>query len=190
LLEITRVVWASSAVFYGPLRDNMPSASRSASRFSIISAKRTASNPSGCATNFTPYPDFIAYGLGLLGGGGLDRRDAAAATARAVDALLAGTIGDEWFDVTTISPFNDQQAVRWADDPWAVLDEAFPADGALLRRHLATLPTKLGTERADKLIQQLGYTPRYSFATFVEELHVRDRSGDLSAPDGYSVHQG
>ena len=70
------------------------------------------------------------------------------------------------------------------------LDEAFPADGALLRRHLARLPSKLGTERAVKLTKQLGYTPHYTFATFVEELRARDHSGDLSAPEGYSVHQG
>ncbi|RBB73651.1 hypothetical protein DQW46_26935, partial [Escherichia coli O111:NM] len=56
-------------------------------------------------TNFTPYRDFIAYGLRLLGGGGLDRRDAAGATARAVTALLDGAVQDDWFDVTTESPF-------------------------------------------------------------------------------------
>lgn len=188
---ITRVVWASSAVVYGPLRDKYAFSKQIGEQ--ILDHFREAHGVQSIRlryTNFTPYPDFSAYGLRLLGGGGLDRRDAAAATARAVEALLAGTIGDDWFDVTTISPFSDQQAARWADDPWAVLDEAFPADGALLRRHLATLPDRLGTERAVKLTQQLGYIPQHTFATFVQELRARDRTGDLSAPDGYSVHHG
>jgi nucleoside-diphosphate-sugar epimerase len=188
---ITRVVWASSAVFYGPLRDKYAFSKQIGEQ--ILDHFREAHGVQSVRlryTNFTPYSDFIAYGLRLLGGGGLDRRDAAAATARAVEALLAGTIGDEWFDVTTISPFSDEQAAQWGDDPWAVLDAVFPDDGALLRRHLTTLPERIGTERATKLTQHLGYTPHYTFATFVEELRARDRSGDLSAPEGYSVHSG
>ena len=187
---ISRVVWASSAVFYGPLRDKYAFSKHVGEQ--ILDHFREAHGVQSVRlryTNFTPYADFIAYGLRLLGGGGLDRRDAAGATARAVEALLAGAIGDNWFDVTTASPFSAEQAARWAEGPWAVLDEAFPDDGALLRRHLTTLPTQLGVEHPVKLMQQLGYTPRHTFATFVEELRARDRSGDLSPPAGYSVHQ-
>ncbi|MDZ4722000.1 MAG: NAD-dependent epimerase/dehydratase family protein [Roseiflexaceae bacterium] len=188
---ITRVVWASSAVFYGPLRDKYSFSKQIGEQ--VLDHFREAHGVQSVRlryTNFTPYSDFSAYGLRLLGGGGLDRRDAALATVRAVDALLTGEVGDDWFDVTTVSPFSDEQAARWAADPWSVLDEVFPADGALLRRHLATLPARIGTERAEKLTQKLGYTPQYTFATFVEELRERDRTGDLSAPDGYSVYSG
>jgi nucleoside-diphosphate-sugar epimerase len=188
---ITRVVWASSAVFYGPLRDKYSFSKQIGEQ--ILDHFREAHGVQSVRlryTNFTPYSDFIAYGLRLLAGGGLDRRDAAGATARAVEALLSGAIGDEWFDVTTASPFRAEQAARWATDPWAVLDEAFPTDGALLRRHLTNLPTHLGVERAEKLSTQLGYAPRYTFATFVDELRERDQTGDLSAPDGYSVYSG
>lgn len=188
---ISKVVWASSAVFYGPIRDRYSFSKQIGEQ--ILDHFREAHGIQSVRlryTNFTPYADFIAYGLRLLGGGGLDRRDAAGATAHAVGALLAGTVSDAWFDVTTVSPFREEQATRWADDPWAVFDAVFPDDGALLRRYLVNLPKHLGTEQAVKLIHQLGYTPQYTFATFVRELRERDRLGNLAAPEGYSVYSG
>jgi len=188
----TRVVWASSGAFYGPPGDTYAFSKRIGE--AILDHFREAYGVRSVRlrfANFTPYRDFIDYGVRLLAGGGLDRRDAAGATARAVEALLAGEVGDDWFDVTTDSPFSPEQAERWRADPWAVLAEAFPEDLGLLRRRLpAALPPELGTRRPEKLKAVLGYAPRYNFATFVRELRGRDRTGDLSAPAGYSVHRG
>lgn len=188
---ITKVVWASSGVFYGPIRDKY-SFSKQVGEM-ILDHFREANGIRSVRlrfSNFTPYRDFIDYGLRFLGGGGLDRRDAGGATARAAEALLGDEIGDDWFDVTQDAAFSDGQAERWPSNPWPVLEEAFPGDMALLRKYLdGRLPSRLGTERPGKLMTELGYRPRYNFASFVAELRERDRSGDLSAPPGYSFHQ-
>jgi nucleoside-diphosphate-sugar epimerase len=187
---ITSVVWASSAVFYGPVGDKYAFSKHVGE--AIMDHFREAHGIRTVRlryTNFTPYRDFVDYGLRLLGGGGLDRRDAGGATARAVDALLAHEVGDDWFDVTQDSPFDERQAEAWRADAWAVLREAFPNDEPLLRRRLPeTLPARLGTERPDKMKSVLGYAPRYNFASFVSELRERDAVSDLSAPPGYSAH--
>jgi nucleoside-diphosphate-sugar epimerase len=189
---IGRVVWASSGVFYGPIREKYAFSKQMGE--AVLDHFREAFGVRSVRlryANFTPYRDFIDYGLRMLGGGGLDRRDAAGAAARAVEALLAGEVGDDWFDVAADSPFTAAQAERWRSDPWGVLAEAFPDDVDLLRRRLpADLPRELGIRRPEKLKSVLGYAPRHNFATFVEELRERDRSGDLSAPPGYSVHAG
>ena len=189
---IRRLVWASSGVFYGPIRDKYAFSKQVGE--AILDHFREAHVVQSVRlrfANFTPYRDFIDYGLRFLGGGGLDRRDAAGAAARGVEALLAGAVGDDSFDVTSDSPFGEGQAQRWPSDPWAVLAEAFPEDIDLLRRRLpADLPRQLGVQHPEKLKAVLGYAPRYNFATFVRELRERDRSGDLSAPAGYSVHPG
>jgi nucleoside-diphosphate-sugar epimerase len=189
---LRRLTWASSAVFYGPIRNKyafskqigeaIPDHFREVHDVQSIRLRYT---------NFTPYRNFIDYGLRLLAGDGLDRRDAAGATARAAEVSLLGVVGDGWFDVTTESPFTAEQAARWPVAPWDVLAEAFPNDIDLLRRHLrAELPSRLSTEHPEKLKQELGYTPQYTFATFVRELRQRERSGDMSAPVAYSVYEG
>jgi nucleoside-diphosphate-sugar epimerase len=187
---ITRVVWASSAVYYGPVSDKYSFSKHIGE--TVLDHFREAHGIRSVRlryTNFTPYRDFVDYGLRLLGGGGLDRRDAGGATARAVEALLADEIGDDWFDVAQHSPFTPEQAERWPGDAWGVLRETFPDDEPLLRRRLPhALPRHLGTENPEKLTSVLGYAPRYNFATFVTELRERDRTGDLSAPPGYSAH--
>lgn len=188
---IKKVVWASSAVFYGPIRDKY-SFSKQVGEM-VLDHFREANGVKSVRlrySNFTPYRDFIDYGLRLLGGGGLDRRDAGGATARAAEALLNDEAGDDWFDVTQDAAFGEDQAEMWASDPWPVLEGAFPEDVALLHRYLdGRLPPRLGTEHPEKLKSRLGYRPRYNFASFVVELRERHQSGDLTAPAGYSFHQ-
>ena len=185
-----RVVWASSAVFYGPV-GNKYSFSKHVGEL-VLDHFREREGVSSVRLrfgNFTPPQDFLEYGLRFLAGGSLDRRDAAGAAARAVAALLDGSIQDSWFDVLADSVFSAEDASGWREEPWTVLARHYPERVELLRRNLeGRLPGHLDASRpADRMRAELGYAPRFNFDTFVDELVDRDARGDLSAPPGYSI---
>jgi nucleoside-diphosphate-sugar epimerase len=187
---IQRVVWASSAVFYGPV-GFVYCFSKQVGELTLDHFRARAGMRFARMryTAFTPPRDFLDYGLRMLDGGGLDRRDAGAATARAVDALLEDSFEDDFFDVVCGNPFDDSDRADWHVDPWAVLERRWPDHVHLLRTHLPTgLPGKLPEPTAtDKMRDVLGFTPQYDFGSFVNELAERARTGDLAAPEVYSI---
>lgn len=185
---VQRVVWASSAVFYGPVGSPYCFSKHVGELICDHFRARTGLHVARMRyTDFTPPRDFLDYGLRMLDGRGLDRRDAGAATARAVDALLAGRLEDDFFDVVCGTPFNDRDRQEWGDDPWVVLNRHWPDHVELLKTHLAgRLPPQLADPGpSEKLRTGLGYVPMHNFGRFVEELAERQPSGDLSAPEGY-----
>jgi nucleoside-diphosphate-sugar epimerase len=178
---VRKVVYASSAVFYGPVGvpycfskhvgELICDHFRARESIAVARLRYTA---------FLPPRDLVDYGVRMLDGSGLDRRDAGGATARAVDALLEEAFVDEAFDVVCGTPFDDRDVADWAVDPWRVLGRTWPDDLELLRARLpASLPARLpDPSAARRLADVLGYPPRYSFGTLVDQLRVEARSAN------------
>lgn len=121
---------------------------------------------------FVPDP-FFRYGVRLLYGG-VDERDAAGSVMAAIDALVAGRIEHEAFNVESVVPFASADGKDLRRDPLAVLERHFPGSSELLRaRGVRTL--KPITERfaMERIEQRLGFRPRHNFADWLAELQRR-----------------
>lgn len=119
---------------------------------------------------------FERYGFRLLFGG-VDDRDAAAATVLALSH--APSDGFDSFNIFADSPFAPADAARLAADPWSVLDELYPGTLDLARsRDLERDDLMWGWAlwSIDKARDVLGYRPQYDFARFLTAW----RAGDLS----------
>lgn len=191
---VRRIVYASSAVFYGPIA--FPYCFSKQIGEQICDHFRARSGMSFARlryTNFTPHRDLTDYGLRLLDGSGLDRRDAGGATARAVDALLEEAFTDEAIDVVCGSSFDDADVADWQTDAWSVLARRWPEDLDLLRAYLPeSLPGQVASPHAaDRLIEVLGFRPAYDFSTFVEQLRQQPApTGDYASGKGPAVGSG
>lgn len=121
---------------------------------------------------FVPEP-FFRYGIRLLYGG-VDERDAAGSVMAAIDALAAGRVEHEAFNVESLVPFESADGSDLRRDPLVVLERHFPGSSEMLReRGVRTL--KPITERfvMERIEERLGFRPKHSFAEWLAELERR-----------------
>jgi nucleoside-diphosphate-sugar epimerase len=127
--------------------------------------------------DFTPYgSDFLRYGLRLLTGG-VDRRDVIAGTVAAMEAVLADKVECDWFELGKDHPFTNDEVERFKDDPIGVIDAHWPGYRSLMEKYKLTFPERPLVVDLAKTKEVLGFHPRYTFGTFLEELHERDAAG-------------
>ncbi len=119
--------------------------------------------------DFTPYGgDFMRYGARLLAGG-VDRRDVAGATVRAMDQVAAGAIGCEWFEIGAAVPFTAEDCRAYESDPRAVIEKHWPDSWPLIEKHGVRLPARANVVDLTRTRDVLGYDPVHSFGTFLDE---------------------
>jgi nucleoside-diphosphate-sugar epimerase len=121
---------------------------------------------------FVPEP-FFRYGIRLLYGG-VDERDSAGSVMAAMDAIVAGRVEHDAFNVESLLPFGPAHARDLRRDPLVALERHSPGSSELLRsRGLDTL--KPITERfvMERIDQRLGFRPEHNFVEWLAELERR-----------------
>jgi nucleoside-diphosphate-sugar epimerase len=121
---------------------------------------------------FVPEP-FFRYGIRLLYGG-VDTRDVARAVMASLEALAAGKIHWDVFNVESLVPFTEEDGPLLRKDPLLVLDKYYPSATGLLRERgvesLAPIREYYPMEHA---AQVLGLRPECNFGEWLEELRER-----------------
>ena len=121
---------------------------------------------------FVPEP-FFRYGIRLLYGG-VDTRDVARAVMASLEALAAGKIHWDAFNVESLVPFTEEDGPLLRKDPLLVLDKYYPSATGLLRERgvesLAPIREYYPMEHA---AQVLGLRPEWNFGEWLEELRER-----------------
>ena len=121
---------------------------------------------------FVPEP-FFRYGIRLLYGG-VDTRDVARAVMASLEALAAGKIHWDAFNVESAVPFTEEDGPLLRKDPLLVLDKYYPSATDLLRERgvesLAPIREYYPMEHA---AQVLGLRPECNFGKWLEELRER-----------------
>jgi len=116
---------------------------------------------------------FFRYGIRLLYGG-VDERDAAGSVMAAVDALLAGRVEHDAFNVESLLPFGQDDAPDLRRDPLVALERHFPGSAQLLRsRGVRTLKPIMERFVMQRIGQRLGFQPRHNFVEWLAELERR-----------------
>ncbi len=119
---------------------------------------------------------FERYGFRLLFGG-VDDRDVAQATLRALEH--APTEGFAAFNVMADTPFTRADLEQLGADPLAVLDAHYPGTSDVVARR-ALDPSALIWGRTvwsvERAKAELGYRPAYDFGRFLTALEADDRS--------------
>lgn len=130
---------------------------------------------------FVPEP-FFRYGIRLLYGG-VHENDVADAVMAGIDALGAGTVEHEAFNVEAPLPFTADDAPDLRRDPLAVIDRHWPGAGELLReRGVRSLKPVTEVFPIDRLEQRLGFRSRHDFGTWLDELNDRPQARTQDDP--------
>jgi UDP-glucose 4-epimerase len=128
---------------------------------------------------FVPEP-FFHSGIRLLYGG-VDSRDVARAVIAALDALIAGSIRWDAFNVESAVPFSERDGPELRRDPLAILDRYYPGGGRLLReRGVPRLAPIVNYYPMRRIEDRLGFRPQHNFEQWIEELRSRT---DERAPE-------
>lgn len=121
---------------------------------------------------FVPEP-FFRYGIRLLYGG-VHEDDVAGAVMAAIDAVGAGAVDHEAFNVEAPLPFTADDAPDLRRDPLPVIDRYWPGAGELLRgRGVQSLKPVTEIFPIDRLQERLGFRPQHDFGTWLDELADR-----------------
>ena len=121
---------------------------------------------------FVPEP-FFHYGIRLLYGG-VDTEDVVGAVLAAIDALAAGRVAWDAFNVESIVPFTEDDGPELRRDPLAVLDRYYTDASRLLReRGVPRLNPILNYYPMRRIEQRLGFRPRCNFDGWLDELRSR-----------------
>ena len=131
---------------------------------------------------FVPEP-FFRYGIRLLYGG-VHEDDVADAVMSAIDALGAGSVRHEAFNVHAPLPFTPDDAPDLRRDPIAAVERHWPGAGDLLRsRGVQSLKPVTEIFAVDRLEERLGFRPRHDFGTWLRELSDRpEERADADPP--------
>ncbi len=192
---VSRVVFSSSMVVYGQssapppdawalVSEDSPTLPDNVYGLSKVAGEETArfhARASGISTvslrlgMFVP-ESFERYGFRLLFGG-VDDRDVAQATLRALEH--APTAGFAAFNVMADTPFTRADLEQLGADPLAVLDAHYPGTSDVVARR-ALDPSALIWGRTvwsvERAKAELGYRPTYDFGRFLTALEADDRS--------------
>jgi hypothetical protein len=121
---------------------------------------------------FVPEP-FFRYGIRLLYGG-VDARDVGRAVMASLEALVAGKIYWDAFNVESLVLFTEEDGPLLRKDPLLVLDKYYPSATELLQERgvesLAPIQEYYPMEHAAQVI---GFRPEYNFDRWLEELRKR-----------------
>jgi nucleoside-diphosphate-sugar epimerase len=127
---------------------------------------------------FTPC-DLVSYGGRLLGVG-VDLRDVAGATARAVDILAAG---EPLHGPFTVMPDHGLRAEDAADFGRRWLNLLGQEDSAyvgLVKKYEIRMPNAIQQHDLAATRDVLGFAPGWNFLTFLKELKQRDARGEVT----------
>jgi nucleoside-diphosphate-sugar epimerase len=131
---------------------------------------------------FVPEP-FFRYGIRLLYGG-VDTADVVGAVLASIEAVTAGTVQWDAFNVESHVPFVEEDGAQLRQDPLPVLDKYYPGAAALLRERgveaLAPITVYYPMER---IAARLGFRPQCNFEQWLTELRARPEArADKSPP--------
>ena len=130
---------------------------------------------------FVPEP-FFRYGMRLLYGG-VDTADVVGAVLASIEALTAGTVQWDAFNVESRVPFGEEDAPQLQQDPLPVLDRYYPGAAALLRERgveaLAPITVYYPMER---IAARLGFRPQCNFEQWLEDLQSRPEERAEQSP--------
>ena len=130
---------------------------------------------------FVPEP-FFRYGMRLLYGG-VDTADVVGAVLASIEALTAGTVQWDAFNVESRVPFGEEDAPQLQQDPLPVLDRYYPGAAALLRERgveaLAPITVYYPMER---IAARLGFRPQCNFEQWLEDLQSRPEACAEQSP--------
>jgi nucleoside-diphosphate-sugar epimerase len=123
---------------------------------------------------FVPEP-FFHSGIRLLYGG-VDSRDVARAVVAALEALAAGSIRWDVFNVESLVRFSEADGPALRGDPLEVIDRYYPGGGQLLReRGVPRLAPIVNYYPLTRIEERLGFRPEHNFEQWLEELRARPR---------------
>lgn len=121
---------------------------------------------------FVPEP-FFRYGIRLLYGG-VHEEDVAHAVMAAIDALAAGKVDHEAFNVEAPLPFTSADAADLRSDPLVAVERHWPGSADLLRsRGVHSLKPVTEVFRVDQLEARLKCRPRWDFGVWLQDLAAR-----------------
>ena len=131
---------------------------------------------------FVPEP-FFRYGIRLLYGG-VHENDVADAVMSAIDALGAGSVQCEAFNVEAPLPFTADDAPELRRDPLAAVERHWPGAAELLRsRGVQSLKPVTEIFAVDRLEERFGFRPRHDFGAWLTELSERpEERADADPP--------
>jgi len=130
---------------------------------------------------FVPEP-FFRYGIRLLYGG-VDTADVVGAVLASIDALTAGKLQWDAFNVESYVPFVEEDEQQLRQNPLPVLDQYYPGAGELLGergvRELAPITVYYPMDRA---AERLGFRPQCNFEHWLEDLRSRPEERAEKSP--------
>jgi nucleoside-diphosphate-sugar epimerase len=126
--------------------------------------------------DFVPKP-YLAFGEKLLYNG-VDARDVAASNVSSVVAGLAGKYGLFRTIVHTDHGFPEEIRNDFATHGPAYCDKTLPGSRNLMEKYKFNLPGRVEQHDLSEARATLGWTPKVSFMTFLEDLMTRDSRGE------------
>ncbi|MBW7457037.1 NAD-dependent epimerase/dehydratase family protein [Paenibacillus sepulcri] len=165
--KVRRVVWLSSMSFYGDdfyaytkkIGEQLCRFYHESHGIEVIMLR---------PADFTPYPDIRHYGERLLHGG-VDRRDVIGAVALAVE----GTAAFGAYRIVREDRFTKDDVEAYPESPLEVWDRLYPGAKKIIEAYHLQLPSEIRIPDLSKEKQELGYSPKYNFGTFMQE-YIRD----------------
>lgn len=121
---------------------------------------------------------FFRYGIRLLYGG-VYQHDVARTVMAAIDALSAGKLTWDAFNVESLLPFREADGPELRQDPMRVVNRYYPGAADLLRERgveeLAPITEYYPMNRAE---ERLGFRPRCNFEQWLDEIraHPEERA--------------
>jgi len=130
---------------------------------------------------FVPEP-FFHYGIRLLYGG-VDAEDVARSVLAALDAMAAGNVTWDAFNVESLVPFTSDDAPQLRSDPLTVVDKYYPGAAELLRRRgVPRLKPMLTYFPMRRIHERLGFRPECNFERWLDE--VRSAPEEMAPKSG------
>ncbi len=130
---------------------------------------------------FVPEP-FFRYGIRLLYGG-VDTEDVVSSVLASIEALSAGRLQWDVFNVESYVPFTEEDEPQLRRNPLPVLDKYYPGAVELLRERgtseLAPITAYYPMARA---AERLGFRPQCNFEPWLEELRSRPEERAEKSP--------
>ncbi len=126
--------------------------------------------------DFVP-KSYLAFGEKLLYNG-VDARDVAASNVSSVISGLAGKYGLFRTIVHTDHGFPEDVRENFGAHGPAFCEEILPGSAELLKKYNLNLPTRVEQHDMSEAKKTLGWTPKVSFMTFLEDLQARDARGE------------
>ncbi|MFC5648834.1 NAD-dependent epimerase/dehydratase family protein [Paenibacillus solisilvae] len=161
--KVRRVVWLSSMSYYGSdfyaytkkIGEQMCQFYHERHGIEVIMLR---------PADFTPYADIRNYGERLLHGG-VDRRDVIEAVVLAAECT--STFGA--YRIIRHDSFTNDDVKAYSESPVEIWDRLYPGAKKIIEACKFKLPSEIRVTDLSKEKEELGYTPKYHFGTFIQE---------------------